>query len=149
MDLIDTEGITMGDQNTQTRTVQELDDLGQAWAKAELNADVDFLDRLLADDFIGIGPLGFLLTKQQWLMRHRSGDLKFIQFTWDEVQTRLYGDTAIVIGRQSQVATHKGEDANAQLRMTQVYVRRDGAWRLAGVQMSPIQMPPHFNTQQR
>ena len=138
-------------QTTQTRTnaIQELDELGQAWAKAELNADTDFLDRLLTDDFIGIGPLGFLLNKMQWLMRHRSGDLRFTSFTWDEVQTRLYGDTAIVIGRQSQIATHKGDDATAQLRMTQIYVRGDGDWKLAGVQMSPIQMPPRFNTQQR
>lgn len=133
--------------NEDNQTISELNALGQALVKAELTADTTFLDQILTDDFIGVGPFGFLLNKEQWLIRHTSGDMKFSSFTWEDVQTRLYGDTAIVIGRQTQVGTYKGDDATAQLRMTQIYVHPDGAWKLAGVQMSPIQMPPSFDTQ--
>jgi hypothetical protein len=55
---------------------QEVLRLADAWANAELRGDTTFLERILADDYIGIGPLGFMLTKQEWLARHQAGDLK-------------------------------------------------------------------------
>lgn len=58
-------------------TIEELNTFGQTWANAELRGDGDALNNLLADDFSGVGPLGFLLNKEQWLARFRSGDLKY------------------------------------------------------------------------
>ena len=43
---------------------QEVVRLADAWATAELRGDAAFLESTLADDFVGIGPLGFMLTKQ-------------------------------------------------------------------------------------
>jgi ketosteroid isomerase-like protein len=116
----------------------QLQELGQEWAAAELRGDTTFLGRTLTDDFVGVGPRGFLLTKEQWLARYASGDLRFDSFTFDEVQTRVYGDAAVLIGRQSQTGTHRGQDVKAQLRATLIFVKQDGSWRLAGVHLSPI-----------
>jgi hypothetical protein len=46
-----------------------IDDLLTDWATAERNGDVSTLDRLMTDDFAGIGPLGFVLPKPVWLAR--------------------------------------------------------------------------------
>src|SRR5437762_4440302 len=86
---------------------QEVARLADAWATAELRGDTALLERTLADDFIGVGPLGFILTKQEWLARHQSGDLTYDSLELDEVTVRVYGEAAVVIGRQVQSAAYR------------------------------------------
>ena len=85
-----------------------LQELGLAWAEAERGGDVATLDELLADDFLGVGPLGFMLSKRQWLDRYRSGDLVHQKFLWEENRIRVYGSTAIMVGIQTQDTTYQG-----------------------------------------
>jgi hypothetical protein len=123
---------------------QELLRLADAWATAELRGDTAFLETRLTDDFIGIGPLGFMLTKQEWLARHRSGDLKYESFNLDEIKVRVYNDTAVLIGRQVQNAAYRGNPIQGQFRITLVFVQQQGQWRLASLQLSTIGQPPSF-----
>jgi ketosteroid isomerase-like protein len=112
--------------------------LGQEWASAELHGDTDILGHMLADDFVGIGPRGFMLTKEQWLARYTSGSLRQDSFTWDEVRVRIYGDAAVATGRQTQQGAFQGHDIAGQFRVTQVFVQQGGRWLLASLQLSPI-----------
>lgn len=123
---------------------QEIGRLAEAWAAAELRGDTAFLESTLADDFIGIGPLGFMLTRQEWLARHRSGDLTYESLDVSEVTVRVYDEAAIVIGRQVQTAAYRGNSVQAQLRASLVFVRQQGQWRLAHLQLSSIGEPPAF-----
>ena len=121
---------------------QKVTELGQNWAAAELHGDVASLAEILADDFIGVGPRGFTLTRDQWLSRHDTGSLRYESFGLDEMQVRLYGDAAITVCRQSAEGVYEDEngryDINEQFRVTLVLVRQDGRWLLAGLQLSPI-----------
>lgn len=114
----------MGDQ---TLKVQKL---GQTWATAELRGDGTSLREVLAEDFVGVGPRGFMLTKEQWLSRHETGSLGYKSFALNEMQVRLYGDAAITVCRQSAVRVYEGENGrfgiNEQFRATLVFVRQDG-----------------------
>jgi ketosteroid isomerase-like protein len=127
------------------RTEQEVARLADAWAMAELRGDTAFLERTLADDFTGVGPLGFMLTKHEWLARHQSGDLTYDSLALDEVTVRVYGEAAVVIGRQVQSAAYRGNSVKAQLRTTLVLVNQQGQWRLASLHLSPIGQPPSFS----
>lgn len=116
----------------------QVTELGAEWAAAELHGDTAFLARTLADDFVGIGPRGFMLTKEQWLARYQSGDLRHDSFTWDDVRVRVYGDTAVATGRQTQQSAFKGRDIAGQFRATQVFARRDGRWLLVSLHLSDL-----------
>jgi ketosteroid isomerase-like protein len=123
-------------------TEQRLRKAVEEWAAAELRADTGFLERTLADDFIGIGPRGFMLSKEEWLQRHTSGDLKYESLSLDDVKVRVYGDAAIVTGSESQRAKYRDQDVPGQFRTTLVWVKQSGSWLLAGLQLSPIAGPP-------
>jgi Domain of unknown function (DUF4440) len=125
-------------------TEQEVMRLADAWATAELRGDTTFLESTLAVDFIGIGPLGFMLTRQEWLARHTSGDLKYESFSLDEVKVRMYNDAAILTGRQVQNAAYRGNSIQGQFRTTLVFVQQQGQWRLASLQLSTIGQAPNF-----
>ena len=130
----------MNNEHTQ----QEVMQLADAWANAELHGDTASLERRLSDDFIGIGPLGFMLTKQEWLARHEAGDLKYESFSLDEVKVRAYNEAAILIGRLTQEAAYRGNPINAQLRTTLVFIHQHEQWHLASLHFCNIGQPPPF-----
>lgn len=118
--------------------MNEILELGRRWAAAELAGDVCALDGLAVADFRLVGPLGFVLNRDQWLDRYRSGDLVTSSLEWDEVEVRSYGAAAVAIGRHTQRASHRGAPSDGQFRSTHIAVRIDDEWRLAGIQLSPI-----------
>jgi hypothetical protein len=107
-----------------------------------LRGDTSFLGEILADDFVGVGPRGFTLTKDRWLSRHDTGSLRYESFGLDEVQVRLYEDTAITVCRQSARGVYEDEngrfDLDDQFRATLVFIKQGGRWQLANLQLSPI-----------
>ena len=119
---------------------------GDEWAAAELRGDTVALGRILADDFVAVGPRGFMLSKEQWLSRHDSGNLTYEAFEWDEVTVRVHGDAAVMIGRQTASAVYEdGEvrhEIQDQFRATLVFVEEQGRWLLLGLHLSPIAGPP-------
>jgi ketosteroid isomerase-like protein len=124
-------------------TTAEILALGQRWAEAEQRADTTILDGLVVDDFRLVGPFGFVLDKAQWLERYQTGALDTKSLSWDEVELRDFGDTAITIGRHTQQATYRGQDADGQFRITHVFVRRAvSGWRIANIQLSQLTGPP-------
>src|SRR5258708_14928884 len=87
---------------TQTDSREQVRDLGRRWAEAQEDGDADALDSLLTDDFMLVGPLGFVLTKQQWLGHFRSGAPVASSVEWDAVVVRGYGPDPRAIGHQRQ-----------------------------------------------
>ncbi|HTE56886.1 MAG TPA: nuclear transport factor 2 family protein [Kofleriaceae bacterium] len=125
-----------------TSAREELQELEERRRQAELRGDAAALDALSTDDLRLVGPVGFVIDKKQWLDGYRSGALVVESLTWDEVEVREYGDTAVAIGLQTQEAAYRGAPAAGRFRVTHVAVRRDGRWLLAGLHFSPVAAPP-------
>jgi ketosteroid isomerase-like protein len=117
-------------------------ELGRRWAKAELEGDTETLGRLLDPDFVCVGPVGFVIDKEQYLAGRRSGDLKQQAFDWEAASVRVYGDAAIAVGTQVQTGAFRGRDNSARLRVTQVLVRKGEGWAIASLHLSPITPAP-------
>ena len=109
------------------RVIRQLD---QERIQAQIDADRVALDRLYADDFIGIGPSGTVRTKPQVLSDFTSGDLKFQSITTDDVQVRVYGNTAVETGLSTMIGQDKGKVVPRDNRFTRVWVKQQGRWRL-------------------
>jgi hypothetical protein len=129
------------DQMRRSATEQRLKALGAVRACAELRGDTSFLERALADDFVGVGPHGFTLSKEQWIARTQSGDLTYDTLTWEPEQVRVYGDAAVVIGRETSHGRYQGQEIAGEYRETQFFTSQDGQWRIAGLQLSPLAGP--------
>jgi uncharacterized protein (TIGR02246 family) len=118
----------------------ELLDLVTRWARAEEANDAGALDRLLTADFVGVGPLGFVLGRDQWLARFGNG-LENRAFAVEDAQVRDYGDAAVVVGVLAQETSFRGGENSGRFRITLVAVRPEDRWRLAGVHIGPLQQP--------
>jgi ketosteroid isomerase-like protein len=125
-------------------TTEQISELGRRWAEAEQRGDTAALDAMSTGDFTLVGPLGFVLDRNQWLDRYRSGDLVTRNLIWDDVHVRDYGDAAVAVGVHTQQASYRGTPADGRFRATHLAVRRDGRWLLAGVHLSHIGGPPPF-----
>jgi hypothetical protein len=112
------------------------------WVAAERSGVPVALEGLLAGNFLAIGPLGFPLSKDEWLTRHATGDLRYDTFRLEEMRTREYGDVAVVTARQVAEGTYRGREVPPELRATLVLARQLGARRLAGIHYSFIAGTP-------
>ena len=114
-----------------TRSVdQEIRQVDRERIQAQIGADAAALDRIYADDFIGIGPSGTVRRKAQVIADFTSGDLKFQSITTDDVQVRVYGNTAVETGRSTMIGQDKGKAVPRDNRFTRVWIKHRGRWRL-------------------
>ena len=109
--------------------------------QAQIDADAAALDRLYAPDFIGIGPSGTVRTKPQVISDFTSRDLIFQSITTDDVQVRVYGNTAVETGRSTMNGQDRGKTVPRDNRFTRVWVKQQGRWRLVANHYSPLVTP--------
>src|SRR5437763_6341291 len=116
--------------NHRTSVEETIRKLDNERIQAQIHADTTALDRIYANDFIGVGPSGTVRTKAQVISDFTSGDLKFQSITTGEVQVRLYENTAVETGLSTMVGQDKGKAVPRDTRFTRVWVKQQGRWRL-------------------
>lgn len=114
--------------------------LDRAWGQAYVTDDVAFVEQLLAPDWQGWldGELADRATELSELRAgHRHADWNAI----DEPRVRVYGDTAVVEARERVRYRDADGDHDASWRITDVFVRRRGAWQVVATHESSIPAP--------
>jgi ketosteroid isomerase-like protein len=124
---------------TQTESVeQELIKLENGWADALVKRDVAFLDQILADDFMTTSSAGIVSTKAQIIASMESGEYVFFSAVLDDIKVRIYGDVAVVTGRNTVKSMRKGKDISGQERWTDTWIKREGRWHCVATHNSMI-----------
>lgn len=103
-------------------------------------ADMPFLERVLHKDFVLTSSKGKLEGRSEYISNRRSGGMVYLSKTSDEIKVLLFGDAAIVTGRDTEKARANQREMEGQYRWTRVFVRHDGRWQLVSAQFTPV--PP-------
>lgn len=124
-----------GDQ----QTIREIIEMERETKEASLRRDADFPQRVLADDYVAITPLGQVTTKKDALSARKSGQLRYDTIDLSDMVVRLYGDTAVVTARADVKGHQLGEDFSGPYRYTRIWVRRAGRWQTVSYQATVTQ----------
>lgn len=107
----------------------ELLEIARDWAVAIVSNDAARIAHFMADDWVIVSESG-IATREEFLAFLTSGDLTHSAMDMvGEPRIRVYGDTAVVTARATNIAHYKGDRFDADEWGTDVFLRRDGEWR--------------------
>ncbi|HKZ79553.1 MAG TPA: nuclear transport factor 2 family protein [Pyrinomonadaceae bacterium] len=116
---------------------QELRQLNDEWVKALVRRDTVTLERVMADDFVSAYPLEGD-DKSQFIGDVVSGDLAVEYLNRENVTVRIWGDAAVLTGRDSAKWNYKGREFAGHYKILHVYSRRGERWQMVALQACPI-----------
>jgi ketosteroid isomerase-like protein len=123
------------------RDVAELTRLSDAWDKAIVRKDEKAIADNMAEDFRQIDGYGNLETKKSFVAGIIDPKLTIDPYTVEEFEVRLYGDTALLSGRTHMTGKYDGKVFESNYRYIDIYVRRNGAWKIVSVQITKLPAP--------
>ena len=107
-------GLVRQDQQTAQRPVRELE---RKYAEAVKRRDAGTLDGILAADLVEISSRAEVRNKQQGIDDFKgSPDFKVEAFDLDDLNVRIFDDTAVVSGRSTLRVIYKGQSNTNQFR---------------------------------
>lgn len=128
---------------------QQLMQMERDWSVAYLKHETAVINRILADDYIGIDGRGIITNKAQEIEEAAAPApgtpapaRQVIADTVTDMKVRVYGDAAIVTGRTIEKVQSNGRELEVQYRRTTVYVKRQGRWQCVSFHGSRIIEPP-------
>jgi ketosteroid isomerase-like protein len=118
-------------QKSQKEAEHYILDSERQWAESVATGDTSAIQRILAEDFIGVDPKGALYNKQQMMAETRDAPKYFISNRLNDVKVRFYGNTAIAQGSETW-AKRSGE--RGRFVWTDTWLRRNGRWQIAAAE---------------
>ena len=101
------------------------------WAESVASGDSTAVQRILADDFVGVDPKGRQYDKSGMVADTRNAPKYFVSNHLNGVKVRFYGDTAIAQGDESW-QQHSGE--RGRFVWTDTWIRRNGRWQIVAAE---------------
>ena len=106
----------------------ELVELAHELARAVCDHDVARLEELLASEFTLQGAAGQL--DREEFLQAAAGPYEIDEFSYEEIDPEIYGNTAVLVSRYSQVARLDGRDLSRRMHVTDIWTRRDARWQI-------------------
>ena len=103
--------------------------------------NVEALDKLFVDEAVFV-HMGGTMSKRQELDTIKGGMIQYKDAQIQEVSVRFVGTTANLLNRIRLVAVVGGTEVVNPFNVTEVYVKLDGAWKLASLSFTRLMTPP-------
>ncbi|MGB7949922.1 MAG: nuclear transport factor 2 family protein [Candidatus Binatia bacterium] len=117
--------------------LSELQGLSERWFQAWLEKDAAAVERLMAADYVYVGPSGLILDRQAILAVIRSPSYRLDHGTRTEIVVRAAGhDAAVVRHRYQGAGSFEGTAFTDDHRCVAVWQKHAGEWRLVMEQCS-------------
>jgi ketosteroid isomerase-like protein len=117
---------------------QELVAVEHAWKQAVVDRDAAALGCIYADGYFSTDQEGMVWYKAQDIAIDTTGKSRLVTYALDDLKVLLFGDVAVVTGRNISTGTLLGNAANGQVRFTDVFLKVDGRWRCVTSQVTSI-----------
>ena len=101
------------------------------WAESVATGDTSTVERILADDFVGVDPKGRFYDKPKMISDTREAPKYFVSNRANDVKIRFYGDTAVAQGDETW-ERRSGE--RGRFVWTDTWVRRGGKWQIVAAE---------------
>ena len=115
---------------------QQILALHEAGDRALMSADLDVLARIFADDYVQYNEAGTAFTRQDVLNNFRTGAIRYPSIVSTGRQIRVFGDTAVVHGSESDEVEAGGKRFSVRYVYLDVLRKRDGEWKLVASQLA-------------
>jgi ketosteroid isomerase-like protein len=102
--------------------------------------DVPSHDAILHPEFICISPAGARVNRVDYLKAWAAGfDAgRFPYYDYRDEKIDVFGDTALVRSTNKRVTAQDGGESVSMTMYTDIYIRRDGAWKCIQAQITPV-----------
>jgi ketosteroid isomerase-like protein len=108
-------------------------DSERQWAEAVASGDATVVERILADDFVGVDTDGSFYTKAKELEDTPKSSKEFISNHANEIKVRSYGDTVVAQGSETWVRRTE-KPLRGRFVWTDTWVRRNGKWQVVAAE---------------
>jgi uncharacterized protein (TIGR02246 family) len=102
--------------------------LEKEWPAAVLKKDTAKILSLGSDDCVFTDSSGAIVSLKQIASDVKSGRYSVKSMHIDQLKVRVYGDTAIVLGLETEKSQYKGKDSSGQYRFVDTWLKRNGRW---------------------
>jgi ketosteroid isomerase-like protein len=133
----------MGVRHPQRLVKQQIAALEDEWRSAALAHDLNAIENLLSDDYVGISWNGEVNTKAMQIDRMRTRNLVISKLDSVDSKIKVLGNVVIVTGRADVQGKSDGNDMIGIFRYTRVYQRLpSGAWKITNFEATRVSDQP-------
>jgi ketosteroid isomerase-like protein len=118
-------------RNDQKETERYIVESERQWAESVATGDPSTVERILADDFLGVDPKGTLYDKAKMIADTRNAPQNFVSNRLNEVKVRFYGEIAIAQGNESW---ERRTVERGRFVWTDTWIRRNGRWQIVAAE---------------
>jgi len=110
--------------------------LEKKWTDAYKQRNITLMTSLLADDFIITVEDGNIYGKMGYMAHTADTSTQVDVAEESDLKVRMHGTVAVVTGAYHETGTSKGKRYEYRDRLTDVWMKIDGQWRLIAAQYS-------------